>query len=80
LKRKKKRCAAPRKAILAPWPSVIAGCDLTKYVNANGRKGPSVVAEAGVEDAVGEAGVELEVMTDQKTERGIMAGATEEEV
>jgi hypothetical protein len=76
-KRKKKRCAVPKKTILALWLNVIAECDSTMYANVSGLKGPSVVV-GEVEDVVGEAEVGLEVTTDQTIGRGIMAGATEE--
>jgi hypothetical protein len=62
----------------ALWQSVIAGCDLTMCVNVSGRKGPNVAEPEVVVVVVGEAGVVSEAMTDLKTGRGIMAGATGE--
>jgi hypothetical protein len=56
---------------------VIVECDSTKYANASGLKGPSVVV-GGVVGVVGEAEVGLEVTTEQTIGRGIMAGAAEE--
>jgi hypothetical protein len=49
------------------------------YVNESGRKGPNVVEPEVAVVVVGEEGVESEAMTDLKTGRGIMAGATGEE-
>jgi len=58
---------------------VTAGRDSTKYANASGLKGLSVVVSVGeVEGVVEEAEVGLETTTGQTIERGIMAGAAEE--
>lgn len=77
-KRKKKKCAVPRKVTLAHWPSAIAGRDSMKYVGANAPKGPSVVV-GGVEGVAGEVEVESGTTPGRIIEREIMAGAAEVE-
>jgi hypothetical protein len=77
-KRKKKKCAVPRKVTLAHWLSAIAGRDSMKYAAANAPKGPSVVV-GGAEGVVGEVEVEWGMTPGRTIEREIMAGATEVE-